>query len=102
MWFSFIAPEEVSSVEEAVAILARDKADWAIGFGAHYGRDRMFDDPANLRLFAACAQVGLPVMFPNVNFIAHADWWRYLPEGTCDLACCRIIRPFTPMSPGWG
>ncbi|HAS82369.1 MAG TPA: hypothetical protein DCS43_06785, partial [Verrucomicrobia bacterium] len=85
----------------------REKADGAIGFGEHYGVNRMFDDPANLRLFAACDKVGLPVMFhidsnknmvekgmqqvgrvlamfPNVKFIAHADWWRYLPEGTCD------------------
>ncbi len=105
--FTFIEPEDVSSVEDAVAILEREKADGAIGFGEHYGVNRMFDDPANLRLFAACDKVGLPVMFhidsnknmvekgmrrvgrvlamfPNVNFIAHADWWRYLPEGTCD------------------
>lgn len=105
--FTFIEPEEVSSVEEAVAILEREKADGAIGFGEHYGVNRMFDDPANLRLFAACEKVGFPVMFhidsnknmvekgmqqvgralamfPKVNFIAHADWWRYLPEGTCD------------------
>ena len=61
--FCIIEPDEVSTVEEAVEILKREKAEGAIGFGEHYGRDRMFDDPSNLRLFAACEQVGLPVHF---------------------------------------
>ena len=68
---------------------------------------RMFDDPANLRLFEACEQVGLPVhfhidasknmderglprlervlkMFPKCNFIAHAEFWLEFSNGTCD------------------
>lgn len=73
----------------------------------HYGDNRMFDDPANMRLFAACEQVGLPVhfhidanknmderglprlervlkQFPTCNFIAHAEFWLELSNGTCD------------------
>lgn len=103
----YIAPEEVGSVEEAVKILEKEKADGALGFGEHYGVGRMFDDPANLRLYAACEKAGLPVMFhidqtknmveqrmrgvervlelfPKCILIAHAFWWEYLPDGTCD------------------
>lgn len=105
--FCIIEPEEVSSVEEAVRILRKEKAEGAIGFGEHYGRERMFDDPANLRLFEACQQVGLPVLFhidgnksmdqkglphleralklfPKCIFIAHAEFWLELSNGTCD------------------
>jgi uncharacterized protein len=105
--FCIIEPDEVSRVEEAVAILKREKADGAIGFGEHYGRNLMFDDPKNLRLYAACEQVGLPVMFhldmnknmdekgfpriqrvlkmfPDLIFIAHAHWWLNFPDGSCE------------------
>ena len=106
--FCIIFPEEVNSVEEAVAILAREKQDGAIGFGEHYGENLKFDDPKNLRLYEACAKVGLPVMFhysdktrnmdekgmprlqnvlklyPNGILIAHGDWWRSISDGTCD------------------
>jgi len=105
--FCIIEPDEVSSVGEAVDILKKEKADGAVGFGEHYGRNLMFDDPRNMRLFAACEQVGLPVMFhidqdknmdepgmpgveralkefPECIFIAHAYWWLHLPDGTCD------------------
>jgi len=61
--FCVIFPEEVRSVEEAVKILTREKQDGAIGFGEHYGRGLKFDDPNNMRLYAACAKVGLPVLF---------------------------------------
>jgi predicted TIM-barrel fold metal-dependent hydrolase len=106
--FCIIFPEEVNSAEEAVAILAREKQDGAIGFGEHYGENLKFDDPKNLRLYEACAKVGLPVMFhysdktrnmdekgmprlqnvlklyPNGILIAHGDWWRSISDGTCD------------------
>ena len=105
--FCIIYPEEVKSVEEAVKILEREKAEGAIGFGEHYGVSLMFDDPANLRLYAACEQVGMPVhfhidanknmderglprlervlkMFPKLNFIAHAEFWLEMSNGTCD------------------
>lgn len=102
-----IFPEEVNSVEEAVAILTREKQDGAVVFGEHYGENLKFDDPKNLRLYEACAKVGLPIMFhysdrsrnmdekgmprlenvlklyPNCTIIAHGDWWRSLPEGSC-------------------
>jgi hypothetical protein len=105
--FCIIEPEDVSTVDEAVAILKKEKAEGAIGFGEHYGRNRMFDDPANLRLYEACEIVGLPIcfhidnnknmeekglprlervlkMFPKCNFIAHAQFWLQFVDGTCD------------------
>lgn len=105
--FCVVFPEEVNTVEEAVKILKKEKAEGAIGFGEHYGVSRMFDDPANLRLFAACEQVGFPVhfhidsnknmderglprleralkMFPKCIFIAHAEFWLEMSNGTCD------------------
>lgn len=105
--FCLIEPDEVTSVEQAVEILEKEKAAGAIGMGEHYGRGMMFDDPKNLRLYAACEKVGLPVMFhidqdknmverglrrvervlqmyPKVVLIAHASWWGHMPDGTCD------------------
>jgi uncharacterized protein len=105
--FCVFNPDEVSSVDEAVAILEKEKLDGAIGFGEHYGRERMFDDPSNLRIYAACEKVGFPVifhidnnknmdekglprlervlkMFPKAKIIAHAQFWLQLNNGTCD------------------
>lgn len=102
-----IDPGEVQTVDEAVAILKREMADGAVGFGEHYGKDLKFDDPKNLMLYEACEKVGMPVMFhidqnknmveagmervdrvlrmyPKCNVIAHAYWWRQLQNGTCD------------------
>jgi len=104
--FCIINPEEVSTVEEAVIILKKEKAEGAIGFGEHYGRNLMFDAPSNMRLYAACEKVGLPIMFhmdanknmdeegfphlqkalkayPKCIFIAHAQWWMQFPSGLC-------------------
>lgn len=105
--FCIIEPDDVQSVEEAVAILEREKADGAIGFGEHYGRGLRFDDPKNMRLYAACAKVGLPVLFhidqnknmdddrlgglenvlkanPDCVLIAHAYFWRRYGNGSCE------------------
>jgi predicted TIM-barrel fold metal-dependent hydrolase len=105
--FCLIKPDEVKTVEEAVAILEKEKAEGAVAFGEHYGDNMMFDDPRNMRLYAACEKVGLPVMFhidtnknmdepglprvehvlktyPNCKLIAHAQWWLHLVEGACD------------------
>ena len=86
-------------MEEAVKLLAKEKEDGAVCFGEHYGG---FDGPANLRLYEACAKVGLPVMihmgrkglpglenvlklYPDCIIIAHSSaWWSFLPDGTCD------------------
>lgn len=106
--FCIIEPDEVSTVEEALAILEKEKKEGAIGFGEHYGYGLFFDDPANMRLYAACAKAGLPVMFhmdgsrnkdtadfkhlenalrsnPNCVFIAHGPaWWKQFGSGQCD------------------
>lgn len=104
--FCIIYPEDVETVEQAVAILTREKKDGAVGFGEHYGENLMFDDPKLMRLYAACEKVGLPVMFhmdrnknmdqkglprlenvlkacPKCILIAHSDWWRSISDGTC-------------------
>lgn len=105
--YTIIYPEEVQTVDEAVAILQREIGAGAIGFGEHYGlRDEYFDHPANMRLFEACERVGLPVLFhidrgqnlddqdlshlenalrayPDLVFIAHSDWWRRIDSGAC-------------------
>ncbi len=103
-----IQPEEVETVAQAVKILRREKTDGAIAFGEHYGVGLMFDDPKNLRLYEACEQVGLPVMFhidqnknmvepgmkrvdrvleqfPKCQLIAHAYWWRQLADADRQL-----------------
>jgi len=105
--FCMLFPEGALSEEEAVKLLTREKADGAIGFGEHYGSGLKFDDPLNMRLYAACERVGLPVMFhmdqrqnlddkglprlenvlksyPRCTLIAHSDWWKHLDDGTCD------------------
>jgi len=104
--FCIIYPDDVQTVEAAVELLTREKNDGAIGFGEHYGTGLMFDDPKNMRLYAACEKVGLPVMFhmdrkqnldekglprlenvlkafPKCILIAHSDWWRNINDGTC-------------------
>jgi len=105
---AIIDPGEVETVEAAVAILEREKADGAIAFGEHYGKDLMFDDPKNLLLYDACEKVGLPVMFhidqnknmvepgmarvdrvlkmfPKCKVVAHAYWWRQLKDADRQL-----------------
>lgn len=61
--FCVLMPDDVSSKAEAVEWLEKQKKSGAIGFGEHYGKGLNFDDPANMRLYAACAEVGLPVLF---------------------------------------
>jgi len=105
--FALLEPTDVESVEEAVKILEKEKADGAIGMGEHYGYDMMFDDPKNLTIYEACEKVGLPVMFhidknknmdekglprvekvlkmfPKCILLAHASWWAHLPDGSCE------------------
>jgi len=104
---TIIDPGEVETVDQAVKILEREKADGAIAFGEHYGVALKFDDPKNLMLYEACEKTGLPVMFhidqnknmvepgmervdrvlkmfPKCKVVAHAYWWRQLANGTCD------------------
>lgn len=124
--FCIIKPEEVSTVEEAVKILEREKKDGAIGFGEHYGTGLMFDDPSNMRLFAACEKVGLPVMFhmdgkqnkdtatfkhlenalkayPKLIFIAHGpNWWKQLGSGNCSRMLETYRNLYADLSAGSG
>ncbi|MEI6176675.1 MAG: amidohydrolase family protein, partial [Verrucomicrobiota bacterium] len=70
--FCIVYSDEVNNVDEAVAILTREKQAGAVGFGEHYGslfkpqpgaKSQFIDDPKSMVLFAACEKVGLPVMF---------------------------------------
>lgn len=116
-----IQPEEVETMEQALTLLEREVADGAIAFGEHYGVGLMFDDPKNLRLYAACEKVGLPVMFhidqnknmveagmarvdrvlkmyPKCILIAHAYWWRQYHDGTCDRQLAEHPNLYADMS----
>ena len=124
--FCIIKHEEVSSVEEAVKILEKEKKEGAIGFGEHYGKGLMFDDPANMRLYEACAKVGFPVMFhmddkqnkdtaefkhlenalktyPNCIFIAHGpNWWKQFESGNCERMLTAYPNLYADISAGSG
>lgn len=124
--FCIFTHEEVKTVEEAVKKLAREKKDGAIGFGEHYGRGLMFDDPANMRIYEACGKVGLPVMFhmerkknedkvglphleaalkanPKCIFIAHGPlWWKQLGTGACDRLLGEYSNFYADISAGSG
>jgi predicted TIM-barrel fold metal-dependent hydrolase len=124
--FCIIKPEEVGSVGDAVKILGKEKKDGAIGFGEHYGKGLMFDDPSNMRLHEACAKVGLPIMFhmddqqnkdtadfqhlenalkahPDCTFIAHGpNWWKQLGSGNCDRLLGAYPNLYADLSAGSG
>ncbi|WP_158279813.1 amidohydrolase family protein [Coraliomargarita sinensis] len=124
--FCIIKPNEVGSIEEAVKILETEKRDGAIGFGEHYGEGLMFDAPANMRLFAACQKVGLPIMFhmddkqnkdtadfkhlahaldsyPKTIFIAHGpNWWKRFGSSNCDRMLSEHTNLYADISAGSG
>lgn len=124
--FCIIEPDEVKTVEEALTILEKEKKEGAIGFGEHYGAGLMFDDPANMRLYAACTRAKLPVMFhmdggrnkdtadlthlenalkahPACTFIAHGPhWWKQFGQGPCDRLLSNHPNLYADLSAGSG
>lgn len=121
--YCVIFPEEVTTEKQALEILTKEKQQGAIGFGEHYGRKIYFDDPNNMRLYAACQKVGLPVLFhmdrncnldkkglphlenalktyPNCTFIAHSDWWKNLADGTCERLLQKYPNLYADISAG--
>lgn len=124
--FCVIFAKDVTSREETVAQLTQMKAEGAIGFGEHYGEGLPMDDPQNMLLYAACAEVGLPVLFhmdntnntdekglphlenavrsnPTCTFIAHAPgWWSRLSDGTCDRLLQTYPKLYADLSAGSG
>ena len=104
--FCCIDPRTVNlgSYELKVKLLHRYEEAGARGFGEHKPGVAI-DDPRNLELFAACAEVGLPVLFhmdtirnwdqpglpglasvlkqaPDGTFIGHAQgWWSSIDGG---------------------
>lgn len=65
--FHVLLAAGVDSKESAVEELKKFKAEGVVGFGEHYGRGLDFDDPKCMQLYAACAEVGLPVLFHMDN-----------------------------------
>jgi uncharacterized protein len=61
--FTVLLAKDVPDKETAVKTLKKEKEQGVIGFGEHYGRGLNFDDPKCMQLYAACAEVGLPVLF---------------------------------------
>jgi len=107
--FCTVHQEAFDSYREVAHVLRRFKRRGVLGFGELKPRDRdwnagrlLLDDPAMKRIYAACAEVGFPVLlhiddrhavdqpglpalekvlkeFPDVIFIGHANgWWNSL------------------------
>jgi predicted TIM-barrel fold metal-dependent hydrolase len=70
--FDVLLPESVPNMRYAIDALEKMKSEGAIGFGEHYGRTRYFDDPLNMRLYQACAEVGLPILF-HMDHVCNMD-----------------------------
>jgi predicted TIM-barrel fold metal-dependent hydrolase len=103
-------------------LLARYVDAGAKGFGEHK-TGVAIDDPRNLKLYAACDDLKLPVLihmdnarnmdrpglpglakvletFPHVNFLGHAfAWWSSLSGGVTQADLGASPRP-TPVAPG--
>ena len=107
--FGTVHQEAFDNYREVAQVLRRFKDRGVVGFGELKPRDRdwnagrlALDDPAMKRIYAACSEVGLPVLlhiddrhavdnpglpamekvlkeFPDVIFIGHANgWWNSL------------------------
>ena len=107
--FCTVHQDAFDSYKEIVGVLKRFRKRGVIGFGELKPRDKDWnpgylplDDPAMKRIYAACAEVGFPVLlhiderhavdqpglpalekvlkeFPDVIFIGHANgWWNSL------------------------
>lgn len=61
--FCVLLPGDFPNKDATVTALKKMKSEGAIGFGEHYGRTLFFDDPKCMQLYAACAELGLPVLF---------------------------------------
>lgn len=107
--FCTVHQDAFDSYKEMAKLLKQFKRKGVVGFGELKPRDRNWnagqlqvDDPALKRIYAACAEVGFPVLlhidnrhavdtpglpslekvlkeFPEVTFIGHANgWWNSL------------------------
>lgn len=114
--FCTVHQDAFDSSQEITGILKRFRNKGVIGFGELKPRDKDWnpgymplDDPAMKRIYAACAEVGFPVLlhidnrhaldtpglpalekvlreFPDVVFIGHANgWWNSLSGDVTEL-----------------
>ena len=114
--FCTVHQQAFDSYREVAEVLRRFKNRGVVGFGELKPRDRDWnagqlplDDPSMKRIYAACAEVGFPVLlhiddrhavdtpglpalekvlkeFPEVIFIGHANgWWNSLSGDVKDM-----------------
>lgn len=124
--FPFVSVHPLAKLAntDLVNVLHWSKARGAKGFGElKPGNDLMIDDPANMAIFSACEESGLPVLFhldsqnciddpglphlekalkafPELTFIAHGPgWWASISGDVTDRDQLDE-RPETPVVPG--
>lgn len=96
--FCYIHPDTPGSRQDIVDMLKRYIDDGAVGFGEHKPGEIAIDDPKSMRLYEACAEVKLPVLF-------HLDTRNNTDEiGLPGLA--RVLKTvpeciFIGHGPGW-
>jgi predicted TIM-barrel fold metal-dependent hydrolase len=123
--FGFISIHPLSKQPDLslVEILRWGKKRGAKGFGEMKVEDTLFDDPAMMAVYAACEEVGLPVLFhldddnciddpglprlenalktfPDLDFVAHGPGWWASISGDVTERKQLGKRPKTPVVPG--
>ena len=116
------AGTHLSTRKKLVDLLTRYVEGGARGFGEHKAR-RPIDDALNLRLYEACAEVGLPVLFhldnaanmdrpglpgldavlrkfPDLPFVGHGKGWWASIAGNLAQADLHVGYPKGPVAPG--
>jgi predicted TIM-barrel fold metal-dependent hydrolase len=106
--FCCIPTEAMTSNRLARDVLSQLTADGAVGYGEHKPGDYAVDDPMFVRLYKACSELELPVLFhmdrkhnhdeiglprltkllktmPECTFIGHANgWWAHISGEVLD------------------
>lgn len=121
--FCSIAPETIYSQSELVEVLAQLKKLGVIGLGEFKTRGLHIDDPKCMAIYAACAEVGLPVLFhiddthciddpglpglekalqtnTDLTFIAHGPGWWASISGDVTTREELNLRPTTKVVSG--
>lgn len=121
--FCVIDPDAKYSQSELVQVLAHVKKLGVIGFGEFKPKGMRIDDPRCMTIYAACGEVGLPVLFhtddtygiddpglpglekvlqanPKVTFIAHGPGWWASISGDVTTRKALNTRPKSKVVPG--
>ena len=112
----------LTSQQQVVAMLNRFREAGALGFGEHKAM-LPINDPLNMRLYEACSETGLPVLFhldnranmdqpglpglaealktyPDLVMIGHGKGWWASIAGGLDQAGLHVGYPRGPVAPG--